>query len=101
MQRLYADLEARETQLKVQEEEMKQRDAEINRLVGELRRCQELLRQVSSTVMYVLVNNIDVLHSILRAGICQCCGEETFTCTVEQRTTNKIGLCCLISRLIQ
>ena len=47
MQRLHAGLEARETQSRAKEEEMKQRDAEINRLLGELRRCQELLRQVS------------------------------------------------------
>ena len=46
MQRLHAaDLEAKETQLRVKDEEMKQRDAEISRLVEELRRCRELLRQ--------------------------------------------------------
>ena len=40
-------MEEREAQLRVNEEEIKQRDAEINKLMGELRRCQELLRQVS------------------------------------------------------
>ena len=33
---------------------MKQRDAEIDRLMGELRRCQELLRQVSPGVCFSL-----------------------------------------------
>ena len=44
-QRLRADLEDREAQLRAKEEEMNQGDADISRLMGELRRCQaQLLR---------------------------------------------------------
>ena len=42
-QRLRADLEDREAQLRAKEEEMKQRDAEISRLMAELRICQAQL----------------------------------------------------------
>ena len=40
MQRLLADLECREAQLRAQEEELKQRDTDISRLMSELRQCQ-------------------------------------------------------------
>ena len=52
LQRLRIDLEEREAHLRAKEEEMKQRDAEIGRLIGELRRCQDLLRQVSYHAFY-------------------------------------------------
>ena len=45
IQRLHADLEDREAQLRAQEEEMKQRDAEISRLLGELRDCRAHLQR--------------------------------------------------------
>ena len=45
LQRLCADLENREAQLRAQEEEMKQRDAEISTLKEELRRYQAHLER--------------------------------------------------------
>ena len=42
-QRLLADLENGEAQLRAQEEELEQRDAEISRVMGELRQCQAQL----------------------------------------------------------
>ena len=45
-QRLLADMEKRDAQLRDQEEELKQKDVEISRLGRELRQCQTQLEQV-------------------------------------------------------
>ena len=58
IQRLRADLEDREAQLRAQEEEMKERDAETNRLLGELRKCQAQLQEqqvANQTTMHVSI----------------------------------------------
>ena len=50
-QRLLADMEKRDAQLRDQEEELKQKDVEISSLIGELRQCQAQLRRLEQVYL--------------------------------------------------